>query len=399
VQNLCRNQAGLWRKIALTKQARAISLKAQSSVLFCSQKSLYLFWIADQFRRKEISMKQSKTLLWVSFFLMFLTPACAPVTPGSTPTAIPTTTVVSLPTVTETQQAQQYLSDALEIIQKNALNSKKVDWEKVRSTAFDLEKEAKAPQDTYDTISYVLQQLQDHHSFFLTPDAANQMDNSTVEDYLQPKGLLIKNRIGDIAVFAFDAQSEKEVNKYADEIQNIIIDLHKQSVCGWIVDLRADEGGNMYPMIAGLGALIGEGQLGSFNDAAGETDHWYYRDGQSGIGNETYAKVSQPEFLLDPEATPVAVLIGPQTASSGEATALSFRGRPNTRFFGQPSYGLTTGNDSFPLSDGAVIILTVVTELDRTGQEYSGKIVPDVETTNPQAEATGWLLAQPACNK
>ena len=344
-------------------------------------------------------MKKSNWRIGIIVFSVLQITSCIPATqaPVPTPTNPPTATIETLPT--HSIDAQQYLADAIDVIQKNALNSKKVDWEKTRETAFNLEKDAKTPEDTYDTITYVLKQLGDHHSSIMTPEDANRLDNSTVENYLQPKGKLIKDRIGYVAVFAFGAQSEAEMNKYADEIQNIIIDLNQQSVCGWIVDLRANEGGNMYPMIAGLGALIGEGTLGSFKDAAGKTVDWYYKDGQSGQGNEPIAAVSHPEFILEPEQTPVAVLIGPQTASSGEATALSFRGRPNTRFFGQPSSGLTTGNDIFPLSDGAMIILTVVTELDRTGQEYGGKIMPDVEASNPEAEATGWLFAQPACQK
>jgi hypothetical protein len=51
------------------------------------------------------------------------------------------------------------------------------------------------------------------------------------------------------------------------------------------------------------------------------------------------------------------------------------------------------------LSDGAVIILTTVIELDRTGQEYGDSITPDVTTSNPESDATDWLLAQPACKK
>ena len=155
----------------------------------------------------------------------------------------------------------------------------------------------------------------------------------------------------------------------------------------------------MYPMIAGLGTLIGEGTLGSMRDAAGHTDNWYYRDGQSWENDVPIAKVSEPEFLFDPHETPVAVLIGTQTASSGESTAISFRGRANTRFFGQASAGFTTGNEVFELSDGALIVLSTTVELDRTGQEYGESIIPEVVTANPESEASEWLLAQPACKK
>jgi C-terminal processing protease CtpA/Prc len=339
-------------------------------------------------------VKYSKwTSRLVLVLALFIT-ACGPVTP--VPTAAQTVAPTAA-TPTALTDAQQYLSEALDIIQNNALNSSKVDWSTTRPAAFDWEKDAQTPSDTYDTIQWVLQKLGDHHSFFLTPEDANQMTNSTTEDYPAPKGNLIENKIGYVAVYQFSAQSEEEMNKYANQVQSLIIDLNTKISCGWIVDLRENLGGNMYPMIAGLGALIGEGDLGSFKDAKGNLTHWFYRNGASGEGNEAAAKVSHPEFLLSPEETPVAVLIGPKTASSGEATALSFRGRPNTRFFGKPSYGLTTGNAIFPLSDGAMIILTGVVELDRTGKEYGGSIAPDVDTSDAEEAAINWLLEQPAC--
>jgi len=341
-------------------------------------------------------MKKSPQIIRATMSLVFFLTACGPVTPAPTPIEVPSTLA---PSPASLSDAQQYLSDALDIIQKNALKSRNVDWVQVRAMASKLTKDAKTPADTYDTIRYVLRQLEDHHSFLMTPDDANQMNNSTVEDYPAPEGKLLENKIGYVAVFQFGAGEEDQVNKYADEIQSIIIELDKQSVCGWIVDLSNNLGGNMYPMIAGLGALIGEGDLGSFKFATGQRTTWYYRNGQAGEANESVARVSHPEVLFDPNETPVAVLIGPQTASAGEATAISFHGRPNTRFFGGPSAGRTTGNDAFTLNDGAIIFLTLAVELDRSGQEYGGSITPDVVTSNPEVDAIDWLLTQPACKK
>jgi hypothetical protein len=348
-------------------------------------------------------MKELMKIISIILLLAFLITSCVPATKAETPTVAPTSaparTSTVVPSPTQLLDVQQYLSEALDIIQNNALNRDKVDWPKVRDIAFMYENNAKTPADTYDSISFVLEKLGDNHSFFVTPDIANQSNNSTVEHYPVPIGRLLENKIGYIAVFEFNAIIEEEMNKYADNLQSIIMELDKQSVCGWIVDLSENQGGNMYPMIAGLGALIGEGELGSFKDATGHTTDWFYRDGQAGEEDMPYVRVSHPEFLFDPDETPVAVLIGPQTASAGEATAISFRGRPNTRFFGKPSSGLTTGNEVFPLGDGALIVLTVAVELDRTGQEYGGKIAPDVDTSNAESEAIDWLLAQPACKK
>lgn len=352
-------------------------------------------------------MKQPVQMIWLSLFVIGLITACAPVPPISTLT--PTSTIYPTPTKTPTpmiestptqlSDAQLYLFDAIDIIQKNALNSKNVDWEHMREIASRSTKDAQTPADTYNVIKFILTELGDRHSHFLTPTEANQWGNSAVENYLAPDGKLLKKRIGYIALYEFGSIAQDQVNQYADNIQKILIELDKQSVCGWIVDLREDNGGNMWPMIAGLGALIGEGELGSTKDTSGQVVRWFYHDGQSWLENIPGAAVSHPEFLLDPKKTPVAVLIGSQTASSGESTAIAFQGRPNTRSFGWPSSGFTTSNRAFLLRDGAVILLSTAVVLDRTGKEYDGKLIPDAETARPLEDAEAWLLAQPACNQ
>ena len=87
------------------------------------------------------------------------------------------------------------------------------------------------------------------------------------------------------------------------------------------------------------------------------------------------AKPSKPYFIKD--QVPIAVLIGPATASSGEMIAISFIGKSNSNLFGEPSQGLTIGNNSFKLSDGAVLVLTYTVDADRNRKKYGGKIQPD----------------------
>jgi C-terminal processing protease CtpA/Prc len=94
----------------------------------------------------------------------------------------------------------------------------------------------------------------------------------------------------------------------------------------------------------------------------------------------------------------VAVLIGPMTGSAGEYTAMSFKGRSNTRFFGSPSAGYVTANHAAPLSDGAVIVMTGAWGIDRTGKKYLDRIEPDEDTGPGSAAidaAVKWLSAQP----
>ena len=40
----------------------------------------------------------------------------------------------------------------------------------------------------------------------------------------------------------------------------------------------------MWPMLAGLGPLLGNGVCGAFHNAGGKDMNWFYRDGEAGYG-------------------------------------------------------------------------------------------------------------------
>lgn len=164
---------------------------------------------------------------------------------------------------------------------------------------------------------------------------------------------------------------------YQDVVQALIADLCGAGAQKWIVDLRLNEGGNMYPMLAGIGPLTGEGPLGAFVRDDG-TWSWVYQDGAVSVDGQVNSRVTgQPHPPLDAD-TPVAVFLSPLTSSSGEIVALSFQGRPSTRFFGEPTQGLTSANGPYPLSDGATIWLATCYEADRTGRVYTAEVHPDL---------------------
>jgi carboxyl-terminal processing protease len=90
-----------------------------------------------------------------------------------------------------------------------------------------------------------------------------------------------------------------------------------------------------------------------------------------------------------------------ETASSGEIIALSFIGRSNTHSYGSKTKGLMTANLIFPMSDGAMVFLSIAVDADKTGKVYGQEILPDVETHGDGIlkEALQWLADQPACKK
>jgi len=153
-----------------------------------------------------------------------------------------------------------------------------------------------------------------------------------------------------------------------------------------VVDLRLNGGGNMQPMLAALKPLLGSEPLGSFEDVHGQRSPWRVEQRFDALASRR-----------DMTAAKVAVLIGPRTSSSGEIVAISFRGRPATRSFGQPSDGRVTGNRSFSLPDGSQIHLASSRERDRQGNLVDKRVEPDILVASEEGRdstlqiASEWL--------
>lgn len=340
--------------------------------------------------------------------------------PTATATAFPvaTATAITTPTVNPSATAtvelpisptgSAYLTEALDIMQNNSLHRYSIDWEAFRTSTFLRAQHAQTTADTYDAIRYALYQLGDHHSFFRTPEEVAQVEQLTMSDFPLPRAKLLLDKLGFIAIPGFGSGNLQEDAKYATHIQQLIRDLDTQEPCGWIVDLRENTGGDTFPMLAGLGPVLGKGELGAFIDADGHKEIWSYQNGEALLAGVALTKVNEPVYKLRVASPPVAVLTGVNTGSAGESVVVAFRGRPKTRSFGLYTYGVPTGNRGFPLSDGAMIALTTVFFADRTGQVYGDRIYPDelvdearkytmiMDEAIPQP-AIDWLMSQPEC--
>jgi carboxyl-terminal processing protease len=297
-----------------------------------------------------------------------------------------------------TPEASAYLETAIGHLERNFLRTDQINWQAVRKGSQDLAKDAKTFRDTYPAIRWAISQLQEPHSFFLEPEPVATSRAPALQ--VVPTSRQI-GRIGYVNLPAHGSNGSLVEGTYQDTVHDAIRNLDEQNVCGWIVDLSNNGGGNMYPMIAGLGALLGEGEHGLFLGAKKAPLYpWGYRSGASFIGSTPLARVQRP-YQLKTANAPVAVLISNLTASSGEATAISFIGRSNTRFFGTATSGFTTGNIGMPLEDNAVLVITSTEMADRTAKTYD-KIRPDERASwltlnDTDHPAIRWLLAQPNC--
>jgi Peptidase family S41 len=290
---------------------------------------------------------------------------------------------------------EAYLRELIAIMQAHSVNRKKIDW-----TSFQTQVLARAPKaatipDTFDAIELALRQLDDHHSFYQLANSAARINNPT-----RPTGCGVANPpdpavpadIGYVRVSQFSGLGA-EGDDFASSIQAAIRARDSDSVVGWIVDLRGNSGGSMWPMIAGVGPVVGTGTLGYFVEPDGSPIPWEYRNGTAYEGGEADATVAAPYELRRPNPR-VAVLTDKAVASSGEAVAVAFRGRPGTRTFGTSTCGVPTANQAYTLSDGALLFLTGALDADRNHNTYDAPLPPDEQIADPSAvvaRAIAWL--------
>lgn len=307
----------------------------------------------------------------------------------------------------EATPGEAYLADALDLLQTRSLHRYEVDWTALRDSVAEVVVQPATPADAYRGIRLALAIIGESHSFFLEPqDVGTPLVPSP-----EPVSRLVEALPGTRGLFGYlqvgsFSGSREDADSLATNLQRRIEALDGEGACGWIVDLRGNGGGNMWPMVAGLGPLIGEGVMGSFVDADSVRTSWTYAAGIAGVEGEEFVRARDP-YRTRAADPPVAVLADQRTASSGEATLIAFKGRAETFTSGVQTYGFSTGNQGFAMSDGAVLVLTTTVMADRTGLAYGGPVpvdeqVPgdgslDPDTDNPYRLAMAWLAGRPAC--
>ncbi len=108
-------------------------------------------------------------------------------------------------------------------------------------------------------------------------------------------------------------------------------------------------------------------------------------------GGFAITRVTAP-YRVRREQPRVAVLSDNGIASSGEATLIAFRLRPNTRSFGEATCGLSTANATYTLSDGGTLTLTTSVMADRQKTPFGDSSAPD-EVFISQADAVQRAIA------
>jgi hypothetical protein len=297
--------------------------------------------------------------------------------------------------------ATAFINAACDSIKKHSLFRDSFNMPLLKATALKIAGSAKKYSDCYLAVNYLLESLRpfgDDHSFFMTAAEVKNWKNegSQVSKVTVPFCEVIDS-CGYIFVPPFHGGNMARMRAYADSLQAAIRYLSRSGIKGWLIDLTQNTGGNMAPMIAGLGPLFSGEKLGALIDVRGVQNAWYYSNGRFYWDDDTGWKVTDPVLLS--KRLPIAVFTSNKTGSSGEAVVVSFIGNERTRSFGQSTWGLTTGNGSFELMDGSQIFLASTIMADRSGKSYRGPIAPDnnvpfTDTEKLVAAAVQWIRSK-----
>lgn len=310
------------------------------------------------------------------------------------------------------QKAEKLLDEALAFMEKNYYRRDQVSWTQLAADAKARLRISDNCEDAYASISWCFKQLNEPHSFVMSPDKAARYTGGNEAPVETPdlsqlvgeiKGEWLQDSIAYLTIPWVSTTDSLLCLHIADSLQAIIARLDSRKVTRWIIDLRQNSGGNCWPMLAGIGPLLGEGCYGYFVSASsGERIPISYRNGSAFQGRHVVCRVSNQGYKTQSSHKSIVVLTGHRTISAGEIVALAFKGREQTCLIGEPTAGLTTANATYSLSDRSMLILTVCQEADHNGQICRGSIVPDklVAASERPAEdparaaALAWLQGQ-----
>ncbi len=281
---------------------------------------------------------------------------------------------------------QSYIDTVISVLQKKSLYRKEANWPVVRDSTNQIISNAKNIHELMPAVSYIFTAIGDYHGGLFYKDKRYGMKNKHVDVRLElTEGMkagakvrteILNSKYAYVFIPPIRALTVAETTKYAQQIQDSVCKLN-QEIDGWIIDLRLNLGGNMYAMIAGLGNILGDGSLGAFVDPDGKKTIWFLKDGDAYEGGKRWTHIERKCKLA---GTPkVAVLISQITASSGEALAISFKGRPSTKFFGESTSGYISANDDpYFIDNNSMLLVASANMADRNHNLYLESVQPDL---------------------
>jgi hypothetical protein len=203
-----------------------------------------------------------------------------------------------------------YLTEALRIMEQHGYYVDPVTWPATRDRALAAARRADEPGETHLALRIALQQAGGAHSRFVPP---GQPFTNPIPP--PPPTVTSTGEITTVVLPRFGFPEPEAERAYTEAVAAGIRAAAPQTGCGWIVDLRGNTGGTIWPMLAGVSALIPDGEVLRFVDRRGQQQAVAHRGGSTLLDGEVLATVPETPSIDQP----VAVLQDGRTASARTA--------------------------------------------------------------------------------
>jgi hypothetical protein len=286
----------------------------------------------------------------------------------------------------ELKKAREFLSALVTTIQQHWVRRNSVDWVEFRKHVLSVVDEYNGYMGNMQKgIQLSLSLLGDKHTSFVYKNG-QEVRSATNQGcgYEQPAMVSLDATIGYVNVVGFtSANSPAAEEAYIAAIYKQLKESDNPTLKGWIVDLRTNTGGRYTPMLKAVAPFF----------QAGTAMYFVYPDStfsEMAISAET---LRSAYHLKNPQVK-VAVLTSQNTASAGEAVAITFRSRANTRSFGNSTCGVSTGRAGYEIGDVGQLVISTSIMADKDKHLYGSSVQPDeVEPSSGEAfkKAIQWL--------
>lgn len=288
------------------------------------------------------------------------------------------------------------LDSIIQLSKTNAYNASKVDWERLSKEMFEISERYDSIDKIGKPAAHMFKMLGDSHgmlmydykvAFSYQPEEGGVLRDSLWQTITASKiktpyevvGKILENtNIAYVEIVGTGVMQTEDIKQARDNIRGVLCSLKEKDPSGWILDLRCNTGGNMHPMMAGIGELIPDTDLGGDTvDGINFRSTWSLEDGN--FLENGYAHYGDP--LQCPEVKNekrIAVLTSKYTVSAGEVVVSSLKGQTNIKIIGEKTGGLSSTNGWYILPDKWVLAPMQAYFMSKDKTVHKDGINPDI---------------------
>lgn len=268
----------------------------------------------------------------------------------------------------------------------SGLRARGPEWERARSAAMSATAAAGEYSQTWPVLARALTVAGGRHAELIPPATARVTESQPMPEATVSRGVTT------LTLPTLTADAPPYTQQYADQLATHVDTTAPATTCGWLVDLRGMRGGDMHPVLTGLGPLLPDGVVAGLRNRNDRVE--LAVDGRALLvdGQEEFATYHEHGT----SDLPVAVVQGAHTGGSGELAVIALTGTQRARSFGEPTAGHTVRREHIRLHDGTTLLLPTSVFTDAAGTPHEGALTPDeaVPVGRAHEAADAWLKAQ-----